>query len=219
VLFPLLATAYKAGDRAAVARYVSAGVRVAMLVAGLLVSVTSGLSAQLLRLVYSAEAAELGARAMQTLTLGFGAFAILGVLTAVLSSIGREREGATIVAVAFGLVVVLCFTLVRGASFGEELLRKTALSTSIGLVLAAGSAALLVKRAAGAVVDGLTAVRVAVSLALAVVVARQLPEASKLITILECVMVLGVYLVTLVASRELGSADVAAIRSIVRRRR
>jgi stage V sporulation protein B len=219
VLFPLLATAYKAGDRAAVARYVRAGVRVAMLVAGLLVSVTSGLSAQLLRLVYSAEAAELGARAMQTLTLGFGAFAVLGVLTAVLSSIGREREGATVVAVAFGLVVVLCFTLARGASFGEEILRKTALSTSIGLVLAAGWAALLVKRAAGGVVDGLTAARVALSLALAIVVARQLPEASKLITIFECVMVAGIYLVTLVASRELGSADVAAIRSIVRRRR
>jgi hypothetical protein len=32
-------------------------------------------------------------------------------------------------------------------------------------------------------------------------------------------MVAGIYLVTLVASRELGSADVAAIRSIVRRRR
>jgi stage V sporulation protein B len=219
VLFPLLATAYKAGDRAAVARYVRAGVRVAMLVAGLLVSVTSGLSAQLLRLVYSPEAAELGARAMQTLTLGFGTFAILGVLTAVLSSIGREREGATVVAVAFALVVALCFTLVRGASFGEEILRKTALSTSIGLVLAAGWAALLVKRAAGAVVGALTAARVALSLAIAILVARHLPEGSKVVTILESAVVAAIYVTVLAVSRELGSADVAAIRSIVQRRR
>jgi stage V sporulation protein B len=219
VLFPLLATAYKAGDREAVARYVRAGVRIAMLVAGLLVSVTSGLSAQLLRLVYSSEAAELGARAMQTLTLGFGAFAILGVLTAVLSSIGRERQGATVVAIAFALVVALCSTLARGAPFGEEILRRTALSTSIGLVLAAGCAMVLVKRAAGTVVAPVTAVRVALSLTFAIFFARQLPEASKVVTVVESLAVGAVYVVSLALTRELGSADVAAIRSIAQRRR
>jgi stage V sporulation protein B len=219
VLFPLLATAYKAGDRDAVARYVQTGVRIAMLVAGLLVSVTSGLAPQLLRLVYSPEAAHLGARAMQMLTLGFGAFAILGVLTAVLSSIGREREGAAVVAIAFGLVVVLCFTLARGAPFGEQILRSTAASTSTGLIVAACCAGLLVKRAAGAVVAPLTALRVLVSLAFAILFARRLPDASKVVTIAECAAVATMYVVTLTISRELGSADVAAIRSIVQKRR
>jgi stage V sporulation protein B len=219
VLFPLLATAHKAGDRAAVTRYVRAGVRIAMIVAGLLVCVTSGLSAQLLRLVYSPEVAELGARAMQTLTLGFGAFAILGVLTAVLSSIGREREGAAIIATAFALVVALCFALARGAPFGEDILRKTALSTSAGLVLAAVCAAVLVARAAGSVVAPLSALRVAGSLAAAIFVARHLPAAGKIVTLAECALVASLYLAALVTSRELGRADVVAIIGIVRRRR
>ncbi len=219
VLFPLLATAHKAGDREAVARYVKAGVRIAMIVAGLLVCVTSGLSAQLLRLVYSPQVAELGARAMQTLTLGFGAFAILGVLTAVLSSIGREREGATVIAVAFALVVALCFAWARGAPFGEDLLRNTALSTSAGLVLAAVCAAVLVYRAAGSVVALGSAVRVAASLAVAIFVARHLPLAGKIVTLAECAAVALIYVAGLAASRELGGDDVAIVSRIVRRRR
>lgn len=219
VLFPLLASAHKAGDRAAMARYVRAGVRVAMIVAGLLVCVTSGLSAQLLRFVYSPEVAELGARAMQTLTLGFGAFAILGVLTAVLSSIGREREGATVTAIAFALVVALCFLWARGAPFGEPLLRNTALSTSAGLVLATSCAALLVARAAGSVVGLLTAVRVAAALGAAIFVARRLPVAGKMMTLVECAAVAVVYVGCLAATRELGASDVSLVSGILRRRR
>jgi stage V sporulation protein B len=219
VLFPLLASAHKAGDRQAVARYVRAGVRVAMIVAGLLVSVTSGLSGQLLRLVYSPEVALLGTRAMQTLTLGFGVFAILGVLTAVLSSIGREREGATVVAVAFSLVVALCFLWARGAPLGEEILRKTALSTSAGLVLAATCAAVLVARAAGSVVAKLTALRVVAALSVSIFFARQLPVAGKVFTLAECAAVVVVYLVGLTATRELGAADVAVVSGVIRRRR
>ena len=219
VLFPLLATAHKAGDREAVARYVGAGVRVAMIVAGLLVCVTSGLSAQLLRLVYSPEVAELGARAMQTLTLGFGVFAILGVLTAVLSSIGREREGAAVIAVAFALIVTLCFAWARGAAFGEELLRKTALSTSAGLVLAAVCAAVLVARAAGSVVDKRSAARIVGSLAVAIFVARQLPVAGRVLTVVECAAVVFVYVACLIATRELSARDLAVVSGIVRRRR
>jgi stage V sporulation protein B len=219
VLFPLLAKAHKEGDAAGVARYVRAGVRVAMIVTGLLVSVTSGLSAQLLRFIYSNEAAVLGARAMQTLTLGFGAFAILGVLTAVLSSIGREKEGAVVIAVAFALVVSLCFGWARDATFGEEILRKTALSTSAGLVLACVCAAFLVARATGTVVGPLTAVRVAFALAVAIFVARFMPQAGKLVTICESGVVALVYAITLTVTRELVRDDLAAVRSIIARRR
>ena len=219
ILFPLLAAAHRAGDRNAVARFVTTGVRIALLVAGLFVSVTSGLSGPLLRLVYSPEAALLGARPMQVLTLGFGAFAILGVLTAVLSSLGRERASATVIASAFALVVVLCFARARGAPFGEEILWQTALSTATGLVLATGSAALLVFRTTGAVVAPLTVGRVALCLATAILVARSLPQASRIATLAECALVAALYLGLLVVTRELGRGDLDMVRSVVMRRR
>ncbi len=136
-----------------------------------------------------------------------------------LSSIGREREGATVIAVAFALVVTLCFAWARGAPFGEEILRNTALSTSAGLVLAAVCAAVLVARAAGSVVPALSAVRVAASLAVAILVARHLPVAGKLVTLVECATVALLYVVALVTTRELGRTDMTVISGIVNRRR
>jgi stage V sporulation protein B len=219
ILFPMLAAAAKLGDRAAVARYVATGVRIAMLLAGLMVSVTSGLSGPLLRLVYSPEVAELGARSMQILTLGFGTFAILGVLTAVLSSLGRERSGALVVAVAFALVVTLGFSFVAGTPFGVVLLWKTALATSAGLVLATGWAAFLVYREAGAVARPLSVVRVLGALAVSIVVARALPVNGKLATILASAIVGAVYVALLILTREVGKAELGFLRGIVSKKK
>lgn len=218
ILFPMLAQAHRAGDGDLVARYVVTGVRIALVVAGAIVSVTSGLSDSLLRLLYTPEAAILGARSMQALTLGFGGFAVLGVLTAVLSSLGRERSAALATAVAFALVVLLCFVHARGAPFGEELLYRTAVSTTAGLFVATVCAAFLVKRHAGAVVSPLTLVRVVSALSVALVVARHLPRGSKVLTLAECAAVGLVYVAVLVVSRELGKADLARIAAVVRRR-
>jgi stage V sporulation protein B len=219
ILFPMLALAVKQGDRSAISRYVVTGVRVALVVAGLLVSVTSGLSGPLIRLIYSAEAAALGTRAMQVLTPGLGSFAILAVLTASLTSLGKERAGAQVTGAAFVLVVALGFGLVAGREFGEGLLFWTAVSTSLGLLAATLAAALLVYREAGAVVAPLTLVRVLGALAAAVVVGRTLPEGGKIWTLATCGLVAMLYLMVLIVTGELGHADANTVRVIVSRRR
>lgn len=219
ILFPMLASAAHAGDREAVGRYVKTGVRLALILAGLMVSVTAGLPAQMLTLVYDAESAELGARALGILAIGFGAFAIFGILTTVLNSLKRERQSAAMTAVAVTLVAVLCFLRVRGGSLGEELLVRTAEATSIGLAVATLGTAWLVRRTAGAVVAPLTLVRVLGALALTVAVARQLPNAGKLFTIGCSAAVAALYVIVLLATRELGRADLDTIRTVISRRR
>jgi stage V sporulation protein B len=218
ILFPMLAQAHRAGERELVARYVTTGVRIALIVAGAMVSVTSGLAEALLRLVYSNDAAVLGERSMQVLTLGFGAFAILGVLTSVLSSLGKERSGAVATAVAFALVVFLCFAHARGAPFGEELLFRTAVSTTTGLVLATACAAVLVRFRAGAVVNPLTFVRVIAAVAVSIAVARSLPHAGAVVTLAECALVVSLYAALLTLTREFSRADLARIAAIVRKK-
>jgi stage V sporulation protein B len=218
ILFPMLATAARAGDRAAVSRYVTTGVRVALLVAGLLVSVTSGLSGPLIRLVYTPEAAALGERSMQVLTLGFGAFAILGVLTAVLASLGRERASAAVTAVAFALVVTLCFARLEGVPFGEELLFRTATSTATGLAFATLCAAWLVHRTAGAVARVATVARVFASAGAAIFVARWLPQGGKIVTLAASAGIAALYVVLLVVTRELGRDDTRLVASVLKRR-
>ncbi len=219
VLFPLLASAFRDGDRQAVARYVRAGVRLAVVLAGLMVSVTASLPGPLLRLVFGEESARLGAPAMAILSPGLGAFAIFGILTAVLTSLKRERTSAILTLMALALVALLCVLLVRGQPFGGGMLVRTAISTAAGLGLATLLAAVYVWRTARAVVPPATLLRAGLGLGAAVLVARLLPEPGKLMTLVYCALVAAVYLAVLLLSRELRQADLDALRSIGRRER
>jgi stage V sporulation protein B len=217
VLFPLLATAHRDGDREKMASYTRTGVRLAMVLAGAMVSVTAGLPEPLLRLVFGADSAALGGPAMTIMALGLGAFAIFGILTTVLTSLKRERMSAALTTAALALVVVLCFVLVRGQQYGPGMLVRTAIATATGLLFATVLAAHQVKKAAGGLVAPLTVVRVAAALAVAIAVARLLPAPGKLMTLVYAAVVGGVYLVVLLLTRELGKEDVAMIRRVLGR--
>lgn len=219
ILFPMLATAVRDQDRAAIARFVATGVRIALVIAGLMVSVTAGLSDQLLRLVFGEQAALLGGRSLELLALGFGAFAIFGVLTTVLNSLKQERASAVVTGVAAATVAALCFLRVRGSEFGEALLFRTASATSVGLVIATLGAAFLVRRAAGAVVAPLSLVRVVFAVAVTVSVGRWLPDHGKLFTVLYAGLLALGYSLALVLLRELGRADLAMVSNVVARRK
>jgi stage V sporulation protein B len=219
ILFPMLATAYRDADHDAVARYVKSGVRLALVLMGVMVSVSSGLSAPLMRLVFPPEAATLGARAMQLLTLGFGAFAVFGIFTTVLNSLKREVASMVVTAVAFALVVLLCYLRVRGVEFGAELLWRTALATTAGLSLATLCAGFLVYRTAGAVVAPLSLVRVVAAMAVCITIARHLPAPGKLMTLVYSAAIAALYAMLLLVSGELGKADLANVRAVVSRRK
>lgn len=219
ILFPMLAKSARDGDREAVARYVRTGVRLALLLAGLMVSVTAGLSDRLLLLVFGPEAAELGGTSLLLLAVGFGGFAIFGVLTTVLNSLKHERESAIVTGVAVTLVVGLCYFRVRGAPFGENLLLYTAEATAAGLFVATLSAAYFVYRAAGAVAPPLSLLRVLVAVAMAVGVGRVLPHAGKMMTPVYAALVGLGYVLILLVTRELAGEDLATIRAVVSKRR
>jgi stage V sporulation protein B len=218
VLFPMLARAHRDGDRAALARYVQQGMRLALIAAGLIVSVTCGLASPLLRLVFGAETALLAAAPMQVLSLGLGNLALLGVLTAVLNSLEQQRWSLIVTGLACLLVVGLCLGRVQGLPFGPALLWHTALATSSALLLATLVAGWLVRRAAGAVVAAATVLRVLLALAVALGVARLLPALPALATPLLSVLVASSYLLSLVALRELNASDRSRLLSVLLRR-
>jgi stage V sporulation protein B len=218
VLFPMLARAHRDGDRAALAHYVRQGMRLALIAGGLIVSVTCGLASPLLRLVFGAEAALLAAAPMQVLALGLGNLALLGVLTAVLNSLERQRWSLIVTGLACVLVVGLCLGRVQGLPFGPELLWQTALATSSALLVATLVAAWLVRRAAGAVVDPATVLRVLLALAGAIGVARLFPALPPLVTPLLSVLVAATYLLALIALRELDGSDRRRLLAVLLRR-
>jgi stage V sporulation protein B len=219
ILFPMLASAARAGDADAIARYVRTGLRLSLIIAGALVSITVGLAPRLLDLLFGEEAASLGGRSLALLSLGFGAFAIFGILTTVLNSLGRERQSVWVTALAVAIVGALCFGRARGSALSEELLWRTAQATSVGLLVATSIAAALVHRAAGALVSPLSLLRTLTALGVAALCARTLFPPGRLLTLVAAAATPCFYVGILLLLRELGRADLELLKRVAARKR
>ncbi|MDF3068918.1 MAG: hypothetical protein K0R38_4519 [Polyangiaceae bacterium] len=217
ILFPMLASAAQAQDREAIARYVRTGMRLSLIIAGAMVCVTLGLAPRLLELLFGAEAAALGGRALSLLSVGFGAFAIFGILTTVLNSLGRERESLLVTALAVVIVAGLCFTRAHEGALSEQLLWLTAQATSTGLLVATTIAAYLVWRAAGGLVSPWTLLRTVLAMGVAASLGRLAFPPGKLVTLVAAAVLPCVYFALLIVLREVGRADLDVLRKVARR--
>ena len=212
ILFPMLARAHARQEMRAVNDYVRAGFRLALILAGLMVSCTSGLAPHLLRFAFPREAADQAGDTLRILALGQGAFAIFGIEATILVSLSREIASAVITAVASLLVAVLCWLLVPAAPFDSSLLVRTGAATSIALALAAIAGGALVRQSAGSFVSAKTLLRVAAAMATAIAVGSRLPWLGRPFLLLEAGIVIAVFVAVAVALRELSAADLASVR-------
>lgn len=215
VLFPMVARA-KAEDPSGkrVAELVSRGCRIGAIVCGMLVVVVLTMPGSLIKFAYGPAVAMRGIAALRTLALGQAAFAMLGLSTTVLVSLGRERTALTITAVALALLAVTCVVIIPLAPFGEAQLVATARATTTALVLALVVAVVSVRKIAGAFVPLKTALRVGLCVAGASFVGGMMPTFSKLLTPVIATGVVLAYFVTLIVTGELGKADLALVVSI-----
>jgi stage V sporulation protein B len=219
VLFPMLAKAKAEEGEARVAELVARGSRIGAVFAGMLVCVVLALPESLVKLAYGAEVARRAAPALQMLALGQAAFAMLGLATTILVSLGREKTAMTINAFALALLVVTCTVLVPTDVFGAPQLIATATAATIALAVALVVAVTRVRSVAHAFVPWITALRVGLCIAAASVVGRIAPVLSKPVTIVAAAFVGVLYLVALVVMRELGKADLSLLLSLAGRRK
>ena len=206
VLFPLLAKARSEGDHDAVKHLVARGLRIGLVVTGLLVSVVVAMPRSLLRLVYPELVAERGHDTLHLLALGQGLFAVLGLCTTVLASLGKEKRAAAITGVATLLVALLGFVLVPQAEFGAEQMQRMAAATTAGLALALGFGALAVVRVAKSFAPLRTTLRVALAVGLAFALGTVEPHVGKLVTLIMPIGIVLAYAITLLVTGELGRA-------------
>jgi stage V sporulation protein B len=218
ILFPMLARAHARRETKAVNEYVRAGFRLALILAGFMVSCTSGLGPQLLRFAFPREAADQASETLRILALGQGAFAIFGIEATILVSLSREVWSAIVTAVASFLVAALCWVLVPAASFDSSLLVRTGTATSIALALAAITGGFLVRRVAGPFVSLKTLVRVAIALAAAIALGSRLPLGSRWLSLLEAPVVAGSFILVCVLSGELSRGDLSRVTRALGRR-
>jgi stage V sporulation protein B len=219
VLFPMLARAKAEGDADAVRTYVARGARLAAIFGGLLVGVVVALPESMLGFAYGAADAAKGADVLRWMALAQAAFAMLGIATTVLTSIGKEKLAALVTLAAVIAVGAACFSLVPGAAFGHDQLARSAQASGAALLVTMVVAGLLVRGRTGAFVPAGTAVRVLAALGACVAVGLVAPRFGRLVTPVVAAGVGLAYLAVLVGTRELGAADLALIQGVVKRRK
>jgi stage V sporulation protein B len=219
ILFPMVARAHSEGDRERVRTVVGRGMRIATIMAGAIVAIVATLPGTMLRFAYDAEVAARGGEALRVLVVGQGAFALFGVASTVLVSLGRERTSALLSGIALVLVGVGTVYFASAAPFGGAQIAGTATATALGLFVALGLAATSLRKEAGAFVAPATFIRVVIAVALLTAGGTMLPAMPKLLAPVAAAAVLAVYGLLLVLGRELGAEDARAIARIATRRR
>ncbi len=218
VLFPMLARA-KAEGGERVPELVRRGCRIGAIVCGLLVVIVLVIPGSLIKFAYGPEVALRGASTLRLLALGQAAFAILGLSTTVLVSLGREKTALSITAVALALLGATCAIIIPTAPFGAPQLMATATATTTALACALVVGVLAVEKIAGAFVPWRTALRVGLCIAAAYALGGVMPMFSKLLTPVVAAGVGLLYIAVLVLTGELGKDDLALVVSIAARRR
>jgi stage V sporulation protein B len=219
VLFPMLARAKTEEGDARVAELVARGSRIGAVLCGVMVAVIVAMPESLIKLAYDREIAAAGGHALRVLALGQAAFAMLGLATTILVSLGRERAAMMLTALALALLLAGCMVLVPPATFGSGQVVAAATAAASALALSLVFGIVLVRRVAGAFVPWKTAVRVGACVLGATLLGLSLPVFSKLVTLVVAPMIGLAYVAALVASGELGKNDLAMVLAVVRRKR
>jgi stage V sporulation protein B len=218
ILFPLLARAKAEEGPAQVAALVARGSRIGAVFCGMIVVVVLSMPHSLIAFAYGKDVAAQSGSTLNLLALGQACFAMLGLATTILVSLGRERTAMGLMAAALALLVTSCRVVVPNAAFGAAQLEATALAATCALALALVVAVFVVRGAAGAFVPPLTALRVGLCIAGAFALGMRMPTFGRLLTIVVAAAIGAVYLVVLVVLRELKKEDLALALSIAKRR-
>lgn len=218
VLFPMLATASADGDRDEVRRLVVRGTRLGAVAGFALVACVAALPESMLGFAYGAEIAARGASTLRVLALAQGMFALLGLGTTVLVSTGRERAALALTGVSVVLVLGAATLAAAAAPFGAAQLRACAVATATALGVALVLAVATLRRAVGAFVPLATLARVAAATGLVVGAGSLVPKLGRVATPAAAAALVLLYLVALLATGEIGPAERAAARGLLRRR-
>jgi stage V sporulation protein B len=214
VLFPMLARARADRDDSAVRAYVARGTRLALVFCGLLVGAVVAMPESMLSFAYGAADAARGADVLRTMALAQGAFAMLGIATTILTSLGRERTAAAITLTAVLAVAGACATFVPGAELGHAQLVASARASGAALAATLLVAGAVVRVQTGAFLSTATIARVGLALAGCVALGLLVPRVGRLVTPMLALAVGAAYVVLLVVIREIGPADVAMVRAL-----
>lgn len=220
VVFPLVSEATFKADLETARGYIRQTVRAAVMISALPAVLFSANAAEVLRLVFP-EAYAAGAPALRVVAFGMLSFAVITVLTTVISSGGRPWVSVAMVGATLAIDVALNLALIPRMG-----LAGAATATTTAMTAGAVMCGVFVYRRYGAVVRGLTLARVAAAAAGVYALSLLAPSGEWLASLgatplmvkaavaVEFAALGLIYLALLFAVREIGSDEVRLAKRI-----
>src|SRR5262249_33095951 len=212
VIFPLVSRSTFEKDAEKTRSYVRAAMRYSLVFAGLMGTVLASQSGPLIAFLYPAPYAAEGGPALAILALGNVAFALFTIAGTILNGAGRTRDAIVVAALTLGLLIIGLLAAIPHGAPGREVLAICAAATTSAMALGAAASGWYLWRRFGAFLPVATVVRVGLAAVAAIAAGRFLVPHGKVMTLGMTLACAAVYLGVIVATRELGPADLAALR-------
>jgi len=219
VVFPLVSSATFAEDRETTKRYIQITLRYSLIFATAIAIVMAANPADVMRLLYPETYVE-GAPALVELALGYVAFAMFAIAGTILNGAGRSRAAIVSAAITLAVAAIGNYIAIGIAAGGPHVLEVAATVTGSAMVVGAVITGYQLQRLFGATMPAASIARIAIAAAGAYAAGRFLPlhDRGKVMTLVAAAAVAVVFLVLLVATRELGARDLEAIKAVRRKR-
>lgn len=216
VVFPLVSRSTFTDDGETTRRYIQVTVRYSLVFALAIAVVMVAAPTDVLGLVYAPDYAALGGQALVVLALGNVAFAVFAIVGTILNGAGLTRPAIVTAAVTLALAAVGNYIAIPMAAASGHVLVTAAAVTSGAMLVGALLSGAVLRARLGAFLPIASVVRVAVAAVVAIAVGRVVPlhGRGKLFTLVLAALVAATFLAVLIAVRELGKRDLAAIRAV-----
>ncbi|MBT8493055.1 MAG: polysaccharide biosynthesis C-terminal domain-containing protein, partial [Deltaproteobacteria bacterium] len=196
-------------------RYISTTMRYSLIFAAAIAVVFAANPRDLLDIPYSSDYASIGAMALVGLALGNVAFSIFVIAGTILNGAGNTRDAIVTAGVTLVLAAVSNAVVIPRFDPGPELLLACACATGGSMLAGAILGGVFLRKRFGAFVPAATVIRVLIAGAAAIGAGRVIPASSALMVLAEATAIGILFVVVLVASRELTMKDLRSFTGVL----
>ena len=218
VIFPLVSRSTFEEDLTATRSYIRQTLRFSLIFAAGVAVVLMANPEAVINVPYQ-DRYRVGGAALRILAGGMVCFSMFTIINTILNGAGHTRDALISGVVTLVTASVANGLLIPASSSPTAALTVAAWATTGAQALGMVVSALLLYRRFAASFPLATLVRVLIAMAVAMAVGWVWPEHSKLVTLVECVAVMGAYYLVLVLVREFTAKDLDSFRRVIFRKR
>lgn len=211
VIFPLVSQSTFADDRKLTGMYIANTLRYTLMIMALLATLFSANAGAVLHVIYP-DAYQAGSGALGWVAFGMLAFGLIYVLTTIITASGRPAVSLLIGVVTLGASAALNALLIPRLG-----LTGAGLATTVAMFLGAGVGVVYLLARFGALIPPLALARIVVCAATVYALSLAYAPGTKVMIVLKLAALCVVYAVALIASREIGRAELQLVRRVIKK--